>query len=150
MKSEHYYLSFLALQLLCRDLKRRFHYILFKTLCPESSIPKWAPLGLTGAQPGPTGAYIECCLRAADQGRGPGGAGAPTHWQCAATLHYRGFPHSLADHHGAHMSKRQLPLHLSPSHPAPSPLAVLPLHLPLCAPSQPFETIKTPCMGEGV
>ena len=78
-----------------------------------------------------------------------GGAGTPTHWQCAATLHYRGFPHSLADHHGAHMSMRQLPLYISPSHPAPSPLAVLLLHLPLCAPSQPIETIKTPCMGEG-
>ena len=80
----------------------------------------------------------------------PGGAGTPTHWQCAATLYYRGFPHSLADHHGAHMSMRQLPFYISPSHPAPSPLAVLPLHLPLCAPSQPIETIKTPCMGEGV
>ena len=51
---------------------------------------------------------------------------------------------------GDHCSQRQLPLYLSPSHPAPSPLAVLPLYLPLCAPSQPIETIKTPCMGEGV
>ena len=36
-----------------------------------------------------------------DQGGG-GGAGAPTHWQSAATLHCRGFPHSLPDHQGAH------------------------------------------------
>ena len=68
----------------------------------------------------------------------PGGAGAPIHWQCAASLHYRGFPHSLRDHQGAHRSQRQLPLYLSPSHPAPSPLAVLPSYLPLCAPSQPM------------
>ena len=31
-------------------------------------------------------------------GAGAGGAGTPTHWQWAATLHYRGFPHSLPDH----------------------------------------------------
>ena len=43
----------------------------------------------------------------------------------------------------------QLSLYLSPSHPAPSPLAVIPPYLPLCAPSQPIETIKTPCVGEG-
>ena len=32
---------------------------------------------------------------------GAGGAGAPTHWQWAATLHCRGFPHSLPDYQGA-------------------------------------------------
>ena len=78
-----------------------------------------------------------------------GGTGAPTHWQCVATLHCRCFPHSLPDHTRAHRSERQLPLYLSPSHPAPSPLAVLSPYLPLCAPSQPIETIKTPCTGEG-
>ena len=83
------------------------------------------------------------------QGSQSGGAGAPTHWQCAASLHYRGFPHSLPDHQGAHRPQRQLPLYLSPSHPAPTPLAVLPPYLLLCAPSQPIETIKTLCMGEG-
>ena len=61
----------------------------------------------------------------------------------------QGFPHSLPDHQGAHRSQRQLPLYLSPSHPAPSLLAVLPPYLPLCAPSQPIEAIKTPCIGEG-
>ena len=65
----------------------------------------------------------------------------------------QGFSHSLPNHQGAHpgahSSQRQLPLYLSPDHPAPSPLAVLPPYLPLCAPSQPIETIKTPCMGEG-
>ena len=81
------------------------------------------------------------------QSRG-GGAGARTHWQCAASLHCRGFPHSLPDHQGAHRSQRQLPLYISPSHHAPSPLAVLPPYLLLCALSQPIGTIKTPCVGE--
>ena len=80
----------------------------------------------------------------------PGGAGTPTHWQSAATLHCRGFPHSLPDHQGAHRSQRQLPLYLSPSHPAPSPLAVLPPYLLLCAPSQPIEIVEGPYLGEGV
>ena len=44
----------------------------------------------------------------------------------------------------------QLPLYLSPSHPAPSPLAVLPPDLPLCAPSQPIEIVEGPYLGEGV
>ena len=26
------------------------------------------------------------------------GTSTPTHWQCAASLHCRGFPHSLPDH----------------------------------------------------
>ena len=28
----------------------------------------------------------------------PGGAGTPTHWHCAATLHFSCFPHSLPAH----------------------------------------------------
>ena len=80
----------------------------------------------------------------------PGGAGTPTLWQCAATLHCRGFPYSLPDHQGAHRSQTQLPPYLLPSHLAPSPQAVVPLYLLLCTPSHLIETIETPCMGEGV
>ena len=78
------------------------------------------------------------------------GAGTPTHWQSVATLHFRYFPHSLPDHQGAHRSQRQLPLYLSPSHPAPSPLVVLPLYLPPCAPSHPIKIVEGPYLGEGV
>ena len=46
--------------------------------------------------------------------------------------------------------KSQLPNLSFPFPPCPLPLAVFHLYLPLCAPSQPIETIKTPCMGEGV
>ena len=45
------------------------------------------------------------------------GADTPTHWQCAATLHCRGFPHSFPDYQGAHRSQRQLSFYISPSHP---------------------------------
>ena len=66
-----------------------------------------------------------------------GGAGTPTHCQCAATLHCWGFPHSLPDHQLTIGSFNFLP----PSHPAPFPLAFLPLYPPLCAPSHPIEIV---------
>ena len=74
---------------------------------------------------------------------GGGGAGTPT--QPAKGGHSAQPYHCLTTE-----VQETLPLSLHPSLPAPSPLTVLPLYLPLCAPSHPIETVEGPSKGEGV
>ena len=77
---------------------------------------------------------------------GPGGAGAPTHWQCAATLHRRAFFILSLPTEMPIGLKRQLPLYLSASQPCPLPPASLPPLAPaLCQ----LRQLKITAWGRG-